>query len=224
MFLNNLFFKSKCFICSRFSNKTICNSCVNQIHKIPNIHCNICKSVSIKDNVCLECLKINPVFKKLITVGIYNGLIKTLIYDYKYQGIKKLYEPLSYLLIEEVKKELDFKIDIITSIPLSKEKILSRGFNQSELIARETSKKLKIQYIDLFERVRDTKAQFSLTAEERKENLKNAFLLKTKKLENKEILIIDDIFTTGSTIQEVSSLLLPYTKEIYIATLARTLL
>jgi competence protein ComFC len=225
LFLNKLFVKIKCINCGRKSQNSICSSCINQIQKIPEIHCQVCKSISIEDNICLECLKRPPLFKKLVTVGIYNGLIKTLIYDYKYQSIKQYSKPLAYLLSEQIKKDLDSKkIDLITSIPLSKEKIKLRGFNQSELLAKEISNNLNKPYKEIFERVKNTKAQFSLSSEQRKDNLKDAFIVTYENIKDKNILIIDDIFTTGATIQEVSLLLMSYTNKIYVGTLARTIM
>lgn len=224
MFIFDFFYKNKCINCNRSSKYGICDSCISNIQKLPELHCDICKSLSIENNVCIECLKRQPLFLKLSTVGIYNGLIKTLIYDYKYQKIKSYAKPLAYLLSESIKEEIKYKqIDYITCIPLSKEKIKLRGFNQSYFLSKEISDILKIPYKDLFVRVKDTKPQYSLSVDERKDNIKDAFSLSTTNVKNKSILIIDDIFTTGSTIQEVCSLLVPYTRDIYVATIARSI-
>lgn len=225
MFINSFFFKTKCCNCNRDCKFGICISCTNQIQRIPSLHCKVCKSLSIENDICIECDKRLPLFINLSTIGIYNGLIKTLIYDYKYQKIKSHAKPLSYLLSESIKKEINYKnISFITSIPLSEEKIKSRGFNQAYLLSKELSNILKIPYKEIFSRIKDTKPQFSLSYEERKDNLKDAFTLSYTNIKDKKILIVDDIFTTGTTIQEVCKLLIPYTKEIYVATLARSIL
>lgn len=224
MFFKDIFIKLKCVSCFRVSKHGICESCINQLQKIPKEHCPVCKSIDLTGGICNECIKRNPYFINLTAAGIYNGLLKNLIYDYKYQKLQNYAYPLGYILSTAIKNEIDFKyIDIITSIPLHEEKLKSRGFNQSELIARETAKILGKKYQEIFGRIKNTKPQFSLSAEERENNLKDAFEVINLQIKNKTILIVDDIFTTGSTIQEVSKLIKPYSEKIYIAVLARSI-
>ena len=104
-----------------------------------------------------------------------------------------------------------------------KKKKLTRGYNQTEIIAKELSKDLKIElnYKDL-KKIKDTKTQSTLTKKERKENIKNAFMIKnTDRVENKKIILFDDIYTTGSTLNECSKILKEAkAKEIAILTIA----
>ncbi len=223
-FLKKLILKSSCINCGRNNKNSFCLSCINQLQKIPENHCGICQSTSFKDNQCLECLRRTEHFIKLSSIGVYNGLLKNIIYDYKYQSMINYSQPLSYLLSESLKNSLPIKkINIITSIPLHKDKLKKRGFNQSELLARDLSKILNIKYCEVFGRTRDTKPQFSLNLKERQENLDSAFEIIYPKIKSKTILIIDDIFTTGATIQECCKIVTPFTNQIYVAVLARTL-
>ena len=225
MLLKNLFLKTKCINCHRANKNAFCDSCINQLQMIPALHCEICQSISLKGNNCLECEKRKPLFIKLTSIGIYNGLLKNLIYDYKYQKIKEYAYPLSFVLSNSLKKDFPVKkIDIVTSIPLHKDKLKIRGFNQSELLAKEIAKIFKIKYCEIFGRIKNTKPQFALSAQERKENLDSAFEIIYPKLNNKTVLIIDDIFTTGATIQECAKIIIPYTDKIYVAVLARSVI
>ncbi|MFN8674612.1 MAG: ComF family protein [Candidatus Sericytochromatia bacterium] len=221
------FIKKQCVLCSRFSKDFICIACFNQFQKLKTPFCNICKGNFIENSICKECEKRIPLFENLFTLGAYNGLLKTVIYNLKYDGIKKLSNPLGKFLAEEIKNKIDLKkIDYVTSIPVSKEKLKKRGFNQAELIALSVSKTLIKPYKQILKRHKETEAQHSLSATEREENLKSAFSLNTKKnLAGKNILIIDDIFTTGSTIQETCRVLKTYDiNKIYVGVVARTLL
>ncbi len=97
------------------------------------------------------------------------------------------------------------KIQAIIPIPLSRRRQRQRGFNQAELVARQMGKELGIPvFCNLLLRVRDTRAQKELNDEERKNNLKKAFKTRTNKVQLDHILLIDDIYTTGSTMNEAA--------------------
>lgn len=225
MIFKKFFLKQKCINCGRNSQKGICSACINQLQRLTEIHCQVCQSLSIENDQCLECDKRKPLFQKLSSIGIYNGLLKTLIYDYKYQKMQYYAQPLSYVLSESLKLSIPIKeIDIITSIPLHKDKMKTRGFNQAELISRELSAIFRKKHCEVFGRVKNTKPQFSLSLKERKENLEEAFEIIYPDIKNRSVLIVDDIFTTGSTIQECCKIMLPYTDKIYIAVLARSII
>lgn len=101
------------------------------------------------------------------------------------------------------------KYDIILVVPISKKREKERGYNQSELIAKEISKiiSVKIEKKILY-KVKNTKPQSTLNKQQRQENAKGAYIAKnTSKIENKKILIIDDIYTTGNTVSECAKML-----------------
>lgn len=114
--------------------------------------------------------------------------------------------------------------DIITSIPLSKKSKKQRGFNQAELISKKLSKKLGIKYLNILEKCKENKPQHNLNLSERKENVKGIFRLKKKiDVSNKQILLIDDIITTGNTLAEATKVLLNNNaKSVSCLTLANT--
>ena len=99
--------------------------------------------------------------------------------------------------------------DTIIPVPISKKRMKERGYNQSTLIAKELSKKIKIDLeINCIIKVKNVKEQSKLNKEQREKNIQNVYELKNKqKIINKKILLIDDIYTTGSTVNECSKIL-----------------
>lgn len=218
--------KSRCIACGRIDRQGLCPGCINQFQNLPERSCLICKSDKVNNNICLECKNRTPLFKSLTAIGIYNGLLKSLIYDFKYQGQKKFGIALGKLLAEKIAESTIIKeIDYISSIPLHKDKLKQRKYNQAEIVSVSLAKSIKKPYRSLLIRDRNTEAQHSLNLKQRKENLQNAFILNSGfKVKNKNILIVDDIFTSGSTVQEASEVLLKNgARDIYIAVLARSL-
>ena len=139
-----------------------------------------------------------------------NPLIKNLIRKFKYQPlIKELAKPLSLLIIEHLQlldNKPSFTDFTIIPIPLEKRKLKARGFNQAEEIAKELSYFLKIPLLsDCLIKTKETVPQDDLSEDERKENIKGAFSARNnQKIKNKKILLVDDIYATGSTIEEAA--------------------
>jgi len=144
-------------------------------------------------------------------------LIKNLIQRFKYKPfIKELAKPLASLIIEHFRL-LDNKPPflaegknfVLIPIPLEKEKLKHRGFNQAGEISKELSTFLTIPLIsNCLVKTRETIPQAELTKEERRENIKGVFLVKNRKLvKDKKILLLDDIYTTGSTMEEAARVL-----------------
>ena len=103
----------------------------------------------------------------------------------------------------------NIKADYILYVPLHKKRLKKRGFNQSERIASRLSEVLDIPVLDSIERVKNTKRLYNLNKKEREQEVKNSFIIKDKNnlLKDKNVILIDDIFTTASTTNEISKLL-----------------
>jgi len=217
--------KNSCLICGYWDESIggtyICRECLYNFKKIKGHKCKICsKPLITSSDICIECIETPKSFKKVYSPYKYEGLIREVIKDYKYNNMPFYYKMLGELLYKYI-KGIDIDFDIISYVPLHKNKMKKRGYNQSELMAKYLEKKLNIPCEKLIERLVDTKAQNQLKRDDRAENLKNTFLA-VKKLENKNILIVDDVYTTGTTLNECSkSLLKVGVKNIYGLTLAR---
>jgi len=159
---------------------------------------------------------------EVISIWEYEGVIKKLIHQIKYQGLTDAITE----LVERVFELWEMNIPedtYITYVPMEKKKEKKRGFNQAELIAEELGKILGKKVVPLLRKVRETRSQTELNEEERLINVKNAFSAISKVLPD-NVLLVDDIWTTGATMKECSKVLKKAgVKNIFGFTLARTI-
>ncbi len=136
-----------------------------------------------------------------------------MINQFKYEPyIKELSKPLTSLIIHHLinlNKTSNLFDFVLVSIPLHKKKLKQRGFNQAEEIAKELSENLKLPvFNNILIKTKQTPAQVELEKGEREKNIKNVFLCQEpESMINKKILLVDDIFTTGSTMEECARIL-----------------
>ena len=204
--LNGMDFCDKCEKNLPYNNKNICEVCGAKIDGVGK--CVICGS------------------KKSYEIArapfLYEGIIKKLIYDFKYNNAKYLFKPLSKYMINCYLQN-NMRADLIVPIPLYFKRFKQRGYNQSELLGVEIGKALNIPVLNALSRIKDTSTQTNLNFEERKENIKRAFKLVDKSVKGKNILLIDDVYTSGATIKEACSVLNSASvNKIYVLTLAHT--
>lgn len=166
------------------------------------------KNKIINDENFEKLLKIKK-FRKLNNIYYvwdYNDYFKKLIFNYKYKRKKKISKLIAELIYKEFYYVLEKeKIDIVISVPINKKRKSERGFNQVD----EILKTLKIKYVEI-ERIKNTKKMHKILDEElRKENVKGSFTINKKiDLANKNILLVDDIITTGATLKEIKNSIL----------------
>ncbi len=203
----------KCICCKgELVNKNVydmCDDCYSNLPFIKQHFCNRCGLPFDKDGegVCLNCKATNFKFDLARSVVGFTDKVVPLVHKFKYGGYKFLAEPLSYLMYDLLIFQ-NWKVGAICYVPLFLKREKARGYNQSRELAMYLSKLTGLEIVDNIMRVRDTPTQTKLSRRERKENVKDCFKLADKKLtEGKNILLIDDMFTTGSTSNEVSKLL-----------------
>ena len=146
----------------------------------------------------------------IVCVCRYSGIIKSSLIYFKFFNKAGYYRAFAALLADRLRKMTDFhEFDIIISVPLHKKRENERGYNQSLLLSKELSRLTGIPDRSGFlERVRHTKSQSLLGREERYVNVKNAFNVREKaKVQGKWVLLVDDITTTGNTLDECSRVL-----------------
>lgn len=210
----DLIFPIECIFC-RDGGKWVCNSCFNKLRFKTSQTCPRCGKKNINNKICPHCSSLFY-FNKLTIVGDYNDeKIKKVIKLLKYKFIKDLSKNLSdyVALFLSEKNEKDIKKiyhqnTILIPIPIHKKRERWRGFNQSELIGRRLAKKLDIPIEDnKLKRIKHKKPQTVLKREERIKNIKNCFSWEGGSLENKKILLLDDVITTGATLNEAARIL-----------------
>lgn len=162
-----------------------------------------------------------PLFSKVLSYGLYEGVLQEAISQLKFHGVKRLSKPLGRLLLSFELSGID--LDGIVPVPLSMKRLRERGFNQSLLIARIVSEEKGIpMLIDILLKKKETPPQTELSAKERLSNLKGAFEVKGN-IEGMRILLVDDVMTTGATVTECSKELIKAgAKEVIVLTLARS--
>jgi len=201
----------------------LCSECEKKLIYLENI-CQKCGSVLTSEN-CLVCADNHFYFDKARSLFPFTKVIQSLIHDLKYEEITKVANLLCKYICNYMEKYQIFQdTDIIAPVPLHRVKKRSRGYNQSEKLSRQLAKNLKIKHLpDLLKRNRFTDTQTKLTRQQRYKNVAEAFILNTKyRIKRKNILLIDDVFTTGSTVNSISKVLKnSQVSKIYVLTIAR---
>lgn len=180
--------------------------------KLREISCPLCGRITEEYGLCEECIKLinkDPHYyydidglDDLIVASTYSGLMRRLIIDFKFKGKLSYGEIISEIMTEKI-LEKNLNEEVISFVPMHKKKERERGYNQSEILARKIAKSLDLDCIDVFQKVVDTKFQVALKKMEREENLNDAFVVKSTP---EEIIIVDDVITTGATIAELTKI------------------
>ncbi len=189
----------------------LCEKCSNNINFITN-PCTKCgDEVSVFDNFCEDCKNSAPhQFDKALCVAKYSGIARNMVRALKYNGDKFFSKTMGELMSEKLKQsEILRQIDFVVPVPLFKNRLEERGFNQSELLAKTVAKQCNLVLnLTAIKRIKNTPTQTALSKDERQKNVKNCFEIADKKLfKDATVLVIDDIITTGATIDEISKLL-----------------
>ena len=224
----DLLFPRICFGCDirlQCKEKILCSDCESSLQFLTGV-CKLCGSPENPSD-CPVCNSNEFVFDKARSVFIFSKTVQNLIHELKYNEMKRITKYLGKYVSEYLHLFQPFEnIDIIAPVPLHKVKKRARGFNQAEFLSKEISRYVNWQHIPhLILRNRFTDTQTKLNRKQRQENVSGAFALNTKfNILNKNILIVDDVFTTGATVNSISKLLKKnHAGKIYVLTIARAL-
>ncbi len=220
-------FPRRCPFCDEivvFGHK-VCGRCKNRIKYIGKSYCLKCGKMllSSENEYCADCMHTDHLFTRGRALYVYSGDVRASITRFKYKGRR---EYADYYGLDIVKHLGSFiyrcQPEYIIPVPVSKEKKKKRGYNQAELIAEKISVYTGIPVNkDLLIRVRNTPPMKELTRVERMKNLKGAFKINVHDVKCRNVLIVDDIYTTGSTIDAISyELKKSGVKDIYFVTVA----
>jgi ComF family protein len=237
-------FPSDCRLCSaplvNISRLPVCQPCLCNIRPISGGTCSVCGErvftpyvVSANEILCGVCRRLMPPFVRALAYGSYDGGLRELIHLLKYEQVRPAAVVLGRMLaeaIEGLESDWTQQAVLVVPVPLHARKLRQRGFNQSELIAQHAIKlgagsgRLVLRS-RILERRRETQSQIGLTRHQRRENLRGSFAVVTpEEIAGRELLLVDDVFTTGTTVSECARVLRRAgASKVFVATVARTL-
>jgi ComF family protein len=215
----DLFFPPRCLSCSELliSDKSFgfCPECLQRISFLSPPVCSICGASlpgnSEKDALCHRCAMVRPPFEMCRSVGQYESVLLEAIHDLKYRGVIAAGVVLGNLLTSYAGTHLPVgEYDKVIPVPLHRKRLRERGFNQSLLLAKAVAHNfsLKLDFSSLRRRIH-TQPQISLGKKDRAANVRNAFeVVRGENITGSRILLVDDVYTTGSTVRECARVLL----------------
>lgn len=195
----NLIYPQTCGICGKIAPNSLCKKCEIELKKQLDINI-INQGKEIEDKY----------FNEIMYIFKYEGQIRKLIIDYKFNEKSYIYLTFINFLLKNKKIFENIKnYDTIIPVPISKKRLKTRGYNQSLLLAAEIAEQTNLELVNnCLIKTKNIIEQSKLNKEDRRKNIQGVYELKNKKIiEDKKILLIDDIYTTGSTVNECSKIL-----------------
>ncbi|NLJ40363.1 MAG: ComF family protein [Clostridiales bacterium] len=221
----------RCILCNEtgegITNYGICKACLGDLPFIQPPYCGKCgKTVTRQGELCPDCRDSNHPYKEGLAIFEYRDGIRDLIHRYKYGGEKYLSMPMSRWMTKGLKTR-NWSFDFVVPVPLHPARLRERGFNQSQLLASRISRDAGVPLLDKgILRIKNTPHQTKLNRQERLQNLKDAFAVREKDralgtIQGKTLLLVDDVYTTGSTVGKCTDILLENgAADVYVITLA----
>ena len=209
----DMIYPPRCPICHDIIDagyEMICAKCVKMLPVLPDHCCKKCgKPIPELENYCHDCKVGEHEFTQGVSVFLYDEIMRASIAYFKYLGRREYGKFYAASIWKYRKQALSlWKAEVIVPVPVHSSRKAVRGYNQAEVIAKELGEYMNLPVvIDAVIRCGKTKAQKELTPEERKKNLQNAFAKGKNPFPWKRVLLIDDIYTTGSTVDAVTRVL-----------------
>jgi ComF family protein len=242
-------FPADCRICGspliKISRLPVCNDCLHALRPLTGSYCAICAEAlpyAVQtagqqiDARCRLCRLAPPPFERAVAYGSYDGALRDLVHLLKFSQVRPAAQVLGRMLAESIsalEPSLPSGAIAVVPVPLHAHKQSLRGFNQAELITRAALKQLsRSGHVKRFElctralvRLRDTGSQIGLTRHQRRQNLRGAFAIRdATAISNRNILLVDDVYTTGATASECARVLRRAgAAHVWVATAGRTL-
>jgi ComF family protein len=180
----------------------LCEHCRSLIKALPEPICRICGKSIGSPGICLECQSSTPDFDRILSAGIFDGLLKDIIHKFKYSNATVYKKPLAGMIYKVIVTS-GISADMITYVPLHWTRLISRGYNQAALIAGELSGYMGIDVrYEVIKKVRWTASQVGLKRSDRIRNLRSAF--RSSGVRGKSVMVVDDVITTTQTARDVS--------------------
>jgi competence protein ComFC len=184
-----------------------CESCRGMVKKVEPPVCEFCGQRIRQPGICPRCHVHPPAFEALRVACVYEGPIRKAHHRLKYNYDISLADSLAELLLE-LYRSLDWGCDMIIPVPLGKERLKERGFNQAAVLAYPLALGSRVAYrSEGLERVRETASQVGLTVDQRRQNVAGAFTARPEMVKDRRVVIVDDVITTGATMDACAAAL-----------------
>lgn len=221
----DILYPPRCPVCNGIIDNTqskVCPECAEVFHVIKDHYCMKCgKPVGETEEYCGECRSRDRSFRQGRSVFLYNTQMKQSLLRYKYYGSREYGKYYAECICRYLGRDIqNWNPDVIVPVPIHRRKQRMRGFNQAADLAEYTGEILHIPVAeDIIRKIKETRSQKKLDAKERKKNLKNAFRA-VAEVRGLRILVMDDVYTTGSTVEAMTECLLEAGAEsVYFVTL-----
>jgi ComF family protein len=205
--LLDLVFPPRCVVCHQ-SGVLLCAACLERFPRLMPPLCELCGRPVVRPGVCQQCRQAPLLIDGIRSVVSFEGRAREAIHQFKYVGRLPLASRLARLMADYWRAN-PIPADVITAVPLHVARQHERGYNQADLLAQEFGRVIGLPFVaGTFQRVRNTRAQVGLDAAERRANVRDAFayqvLRQGRSVQGQHVLVIDDVCTTGSTLEACS--------------------
>jgi len=221
--LLDLFFPPRCVGCE-LEGHHLCPTCLAAVARVKPPWCALCGRPLSRPgfHLCPQCLHSPLLIDGIRSVAFFDGVLREAVHHFKYGGLTVLGEPLGELAAEGW-RSLRLPGDVIVPVPLHARRVRERGYNQSALLARELGRRVNLPVLEnSLIRTRETAPQVDLNAQQRHANVADAFECVTGEICGHGVLLVDDVCTTGATLNACAEALRKQEpRSIWALTLAR---
>lgn len=205
MLFLDLIFPKCCVSCGQIGSY-LCDDCLRKVEFIDKPVCSVCQRQAIEGRVHPGCSG-KYRLDGLVVACRYSGPVKRAIAKVKYKWIYDIEQIFVEFLAQNLWR-FDLPKDVVLiPVPLHVRRKRWRGFNQAEILAKSLASKFNVEYLELLIRSRETRTQVGLSRDERRKNVKGAFFLSPSVISGRNIILVDDVFTSGSTMAECANVL-----------------
>ena len=201
-----------------------CPDCQERVPHINKPFCDTCGIPTKGADICEKCRSNPPAYRMMRSWAVFDSPVQNALHTIKYGGNIGLGDMIA-LQMTDYFHLLQWPVQAIIPVPLGKNRLKERGYNQTALVARPLAHEVGMEYLpQALRKTRETRSQVGLTASQRQENVHNAYQADPEIVKRRSILLMDDVATTGSTISACTeSLLSAGAQDVYVLTIARAL-
>jgi len=182
-------------------NVWLCDDCLEQIPRVNPPFCTRCGNPVTAGSLCVRCQTAPMQIEHIRSAVYFGGALRQAVHQFKYQGCTALAKPLSKLMVESWRQD-PMSVDLVVPVPLHTTRLRERGYNQAALLAQEMARQVELTIDEqTLVRQRATSPQVELNAKQRKQNVSNAFQCSSDGLAGARVLLVDDVCTTGATLE-----------------------